>query len=111
MMAATSFHAKKLMPSPSGECTMHMQCLHGAHCICWRTLAILSTVPDQMYISTCSVYCLQYWSYKWDWSVCWQSLEKLNMWGVDIFHIAKHSNNRPLTAIVFTLLEVGEHCK
>jgi len=38
--------------------------------------------------------------------VCWQNLEKISKWGVNIFQIAKASNNRPLTAVVFTILQV-----
>jgi len=75
-----------------------------------RRLHLLADASNSVYSSWSNVHWYLFWSYKWDWSVCCQSLEKLNMWGVDIFHIAKHSNNRPLTAVVFTILEVGYTC-
>jgi len=37
---------------------------------------------------------------------CRQSLANLSNWGVDMFQIAKSANNRPLTAVVYTIMQV-----
>lgn len=40
-----------------------------------------------------------------------QYLSNLDKWGVDLFKIAEYSNNRPLTCVTYTILQVSHKIK
>ena len=37
-------------------------------------------------------------------------MTNLDQWGIDIFKIAELTNNRPLTAVTYTILQVSKTC-
>lgn len=39
---------------------------------------------------------------------CLQELNDLNKWGLNIFHVAEFSNNRPLSCIMFAIFQVRD---
>lgn len=36
-----------------------------------------------------------------------QDLEDINKWGLNIFRVAEHSHNRPLTCVMYTIFQVS----
>lgn len=40
--------------------------------------------------------------------LCLQELNDLNKWGLNIFHVAEFSNNRPLSCMMFAIFQVSE---
>ena len=36
-------------------------------------------------------------------------MKELDKWGLDMFKVAELTNNKPLTAITYTILQVTEH--